>query len=84
MSDKAIQLPEEKVDALRGIVGNINQLVSMVGDLALQVDDATSRLSSTKAQVLELANQRQEILNELEEEFGKGVINLEEGTLVQE
>ena len=84
MSETAIQLPEEKVDALKGIVNEINQLVSMVGDLALQVDDTTARLDATKAQVLEAAKQRQEILNELEEEFGKGVINLEEGTLVQE
>ena len=84
MSETAIQLPEEKVDALKGIVNDINRLVSMVGDLALQVDDTTARLDATKAQVLEAAKQRQEILNELEEEFGKGVINLEEGTLVQE
>lgn len=84
MSETAIQLPEEKVDALKGIVNDINQLVSMVGDLALQVDDTTARLDATKAQVLEAAKQRQEILNELEKEFGKGVINLEEGTLVQE
>ena len=84
MSETSVQLPEEKVDALKGIISKINELVSAVGDITLQIDDNKARLDSAKTQVLELAKERQELLSSLEEEFGKGMINLEEGTLVQE
>ena len=84
MSETAIQLPQEKVDALKGIVSEINQLISLVGDVTMQIDDSEKRLEAAKAQVLEAATKRQELLKELEEEFGQGMINLEEGTLVQE
>lgn len=79
-----VVLPKEKVDALKGIVGGINELVSIVGDLTLQIDDANARLASAKKQVLELAEERQTILKELEEEYGQGSINLDEGTLIQD
>jgi DNA repair ATPase RecN len=84
MSETAIQLPQEKVDALKGIVSEINQLISVVGDVTMQIDDSEKRLEAAKAQVLEAAEKRQELLKELEDEFGQGMINLEEGTLVQE
>jgi flagellar hook-associated protein FlgK len=84
MSETAIQLPQEKVDALKGIVSEINQLISLVGDVTMQIDDSKKRLEAAKAQVLEAAEKRQELLKELEDEFGQGMINLEEGTLVQE
>jgi flagellar hook-associated protein FlgK len=84
MSETAIQLPQEKVDALKGIVSEINQLISLVGDVTMQIDDSEKRLEAAKAQVLEAAEKRQELLKELEDEFGQGMINLEEGTLVQE
>jgi hypothetical protein len=84
MSETAIQLPQEKVDALKGIVSEINQLISLVGDVTMQIDDSEKRLEAAKAQVLEAATKRQELLKELEDEFGQGMINLEEGTLVQE
>lgn len=84
MSETAIQLPQEKVDALKGIVSEINQLISLVGDVTMQIDDSKKRLEAAKAQVLEAATKRQELLKELEDEFGQGMINLEEGTLVQE
>jgi len=84
MSETAIQLPQEKVDALKGIVSEINQLISIVGDVTMQIDDSEKRLEAAKAQVLEAATKRQELLKELEDEFGQGMINLEEGTLVQE
>jgi hypothetical protein len=84
MSETSVQLPEEKVDALKGIVAKINELVSLVGDITLQIDDNKTRLGAAKTQVLELAKERQEILSALEEEFGQGMINLEEGTLVKE
>lgn len=84
MSEVTVQLPEEKVDALKAVVAKINELVSVVGDLALQSDDVANRLAAAKEEVLKSAQERQEILNKLEEEFGQGMINLEEGTLVQE
>jgi rRNA processing protein Krr1/Pno1 len=84
MSETAIQLPEEKVNALKGIVSEINKLIGTVGDLTMQIDDSEKRIEVAKAEVLEAAGKRQELLKQIEEEFGQGMINLEEGTLVQE
>jgi peptidoglycan hydrolase CwlO-like protein len=84
MSETAIQLPEEKVNALKGIVSEINKLIGTVGDLTMQIDDSEKRIEAAKAEVLEAAGKRQELLKQIEEEFGQGMINLEEGTLVQE
>ena len=83
-----VQLPEEKVNEIKELQGQLNNLINQVGqlhfrkkELHTELENTESNLESIEESVQELNSEMRKHLNKLDREYPRGALNLEEGTV---
>ena len=84
---KSKKLAKEDIESITNIQGQFTECTNTLG--LLQIDEKTinnqllmleEKKNETFQKLAELRNQEQELFNSLQEKYGQGQINLEEGT----
>ena len=71
------KIKEDQLQKLQGFVGTINNLQTQLGGLEIQKHQALHQISDVQAQL-------NEFQAELEKEYGKVSVNLQDGTITED
>jgi thymidylate kinase len=79
--EKVNQLEQEELDSLKSIQVKYNQVMSAVGHCRIQVLDLQNREDELLKQIEELKADEIKLMNDLQEKYGGGILDINEGTI---
>lgn len=71
------KVKKNQLEKLQGLVGNINKLQTQLGAIEIQKHQALHQISDVQAEL-------NEFQVELEKEYGKVSVNLQDGTITED
>lgn len=79
--EKVNKLEQSELDSLKSIQVKYNQVMSAVGHCRIQVLDLQNREDELMKQIEELKSEEVKLMDVLQDKYGGGILDINEGTI---